>query len=166
MNAVERKLVLAILCLLLFGGASRLVLSATEEPVSWEALPAPSGEDAEAVAERAPGSGASFAEKTDETGENGADEAKKTKKKSGRSGGKSAKSAKLPPLAEGERIDVNSASAQQLQRLPGVGPALAQAIVAYREEHGPFDGPENLLRVKGIGKGKLHSLSPKITFRK
>ena len=166
MNAVERKLVLAILCLLLFVGASRLVLSATEEPVSWEALPAPSGEDAEAVAERAPGSDASFAEKTDETGENGANEAKKTKKKSGRSGGKSAKSAKLPPLAEGERIDVNSASAQQLQRLPGVGPALAQAIVAYREEHGPFDGPENLLRVKGIGKGKLHSLSPKITFRK
>ena len=163
MNAVERKLVLTILCLLLFGGASRLVLSATEEPVSWTALPDSAGEETESAGAALSDSGAVFGENPPENGEKG-------EKKSARAGASSkkkhAKSPKLPPLAEGERIDVNHASAQQLQRLPGVGPSLAQAIVSWREEYGPFEGPENLLQVKGIGKGKLHSLSSKITFRK
>ena len=100
MNAVERKLVLAILCLLLFGGASRLVLSATEEPVSWEALPAPSGEDAESAAEPAAGSGAAVAEKTDGGGENGAAETEKMKKKSGKSSKKNAKRANRSPPSD------------------------------------------------------------------
>ena len=163
MNAVERKLVLTILCLLLFGGASRLVLSATEEPVSWTALPDPAGEETEAAGTVLSDSGAVFGENPSE---NGAEGEKRGARTGSSSKKKHAKSAKNPPLAEGERIDVNHASAQQLQRLPGVGPSLAQAIVAWREEHGPFEGPENLLQVKGIGKGKLHSLSSKITFRK
>jgi len=50
-----------------------------------------------------------------------------------------------------EPLDINRADAPALQALPGVGPALARRIVAYRESHGPFRTPEDLLRVSGIG---------------
>jgi competence protein ComEA len=48
-------------------------------------------------------------------------------------------------------LDLNLADAQGLQALPGVGPVLAERIVAYREAHGPFLAPEELLQVPGIG---------------
>lgn len=51
---------------------------------------------------------------------------------------------------EEEKIDVNRATVAELERLPGVGPALAQRIVAYREEHGPFRSIEELAEVPGI----------------
>jgi len=52
-----------------------------------------------------------------------------------------------------ERIDPNTASVASLRRLPGIGPVIAQAIVAYRKAHGPapFRRPEDLQRVPGIG---------------
>jgi competence protein ComEA len=52
-------------------------------------------------------------------------------------------------------IDVNSVSAAELEALPGVGPALASRIVAYRTEHGRFKSPEELLAVPGIGEKTL-----------
>lgn len=55
------------------------------------------------------------------------------------------------PLADGERIDPNRDSEVELARLPGVGPALASRIVAFREGEGPFRRPEDLARVPGIG---------------
>lgn len=48
-------------------------------------------------------------------------------------------------------LDLNAADAAALQGLPGIGPSLAGRIVAYREAHGPFRGPEDLLHVPGIG---------------
>ena len=57
-----------------------------------------------------------------------------------------------------QSVDVNSADAGELQALPGVGPVLAQAIVEYREAHGPFAAPEELLEVGGIGEGKLDAM--------
>ncbi len=48
-------------------------------------------------------------------------------------------------------LDINQAGATDLQALPGVGPALAGRIVAYREMHGRFRSPADLLRVPGIG---------------
>jgi competence protein ComEA len=48
-------------------------------------------------------------------------------------------------------IDVDAASATELERLPGIGPALAARIVAERAAKGPFGGPDGLLRVPGIG---------------
>ncbi|PIV36041.1 MAG: competence protein ComEA [Lysobacterales bacterium CG02_land_8_20_14_3_00_62_12] len=48
-------------------------------------------------------------------------------------------------------INLNSASVEQLVELNGIGPAKAQAIVAYRQEHGPFKSIEQLANVKGIG---------------
>lgn len=61
-------------------------------------------------------------------------------------------------LMEGEVIDLNSADVYELQRLPGVGEKRAQAIVAYREEHGLFRSVEELIEVSGIGEGVLEGL--------
>lgn len=55
----------------------------------------------------------------------------------------------------GAPLDLNLATAQQLDLLPGVGPATAAAIVAYRAKHGPFRAVEELLEVRGIGAAKL-----------
>jgi competence protein ComEA len=51
--------------------------------------------------------------------------------------------------------DINRASASQLEELPGVGPVLAESIVEYRNENGPFAEVEDLLDVSGIGEAKL-----------
>ena len=61
-------------------------------------------------------------------------------------------------------VDVNRASAAELERLPGVGPVLAQRIVDYREEHGPFATAEDLLDVPGIGEAKLAELRDAISL--
>jgi competence protein ComEA len=68
------------------------------------------------------------------------------------------------PLAPGERIDADRATAAELARLPRVGPALARTIVAYREAHGPFGGPAGLDRVPGIGPGLLAALDGHLEF--
>ena len=56
------------------------------------------------------------------------------------------------------RVRINLADAVELQALPGVGPVLAERILAHRNEHGPFTAVEDLLGVSGIGEGKLSSL--------
>ena len=68
------------------------------------------------------------------------------------------------PLAPGERIDVDTASAAALARLPRVGLSLAKAIVADRNANGPFGGPAGLDRVAGIGPGLLRTLEPHLSF--
>jgi len=49
------------------------------------------------------------------------------------------------------KLNLNRASTEELQKLPGVGPVLAARIVAFREEHGPFRTVDDLLQVSGIG---------------
>lgn len=61
-------------------------------------------------------------------------------------------------LLEGETIDLNTADSYDLQRLPGIGEKRALAIIAYREEHGPFQSVDELVGVKGIGEGILNGL--------
>ena len=63
-------------------------------------------------------------------------------------GGRGAIAAGAAPT--GARVNLNSASADELAQLPGVGPAKARAIVEYRSEE-PFRKPEDLRKVKGIG---------------
>lgn len=55
-------------------------------------------------------------------------------------------------------VDVNRAGVDELDGLPGIGPATAQAIVAHREQHGPFATVEELEAVRGIGPAKLDAL--------
>ena len=61
------------------------------------------------------------------------------------------------------RTNINSASAEELQTLPGIGPALAARIIAYRQEQGPFSTIEELENVSGIGPRTLDRLRPFIT---
>jgi competence protein ComEA len=60
------------------------------------------------------------------------------------------------------RIDINSASQTELEQLPGIGPAKAEAIVAYREENGPFLTVDELANVEGISEEMVADLSPYI----
>jgi competence ComEA-like helix-hairpin-helix protein len=68
------------------------------------------------------------------------------------------------PLAPGERIDVDRASAQEIARLPRIGLALARTIVADREANGPFGGLAGLDRVSGVGANVLRVVEPHVTF--
>jgi competence protein ComEA len=70
------------------------------------------------------------------------------------------------PLGEGERLDPNRASDVELDRLPGVGAATALAIVAAREQKGPFRQAEDLLDVPGIGPATLRRMSPYLDLTK
>ncbi|MCG3115818.1 MAG: helix-hairpin-helix domain-containing protein [Candidatus Manganitrophus sp. SA1] len=63
-----------------------------------------------------------------------------------------------------EKVDLNSAAVEIIETLPAVGPKLAQEIVRYREERGPFRKVEDLLDVKGIGPKKLSRLAPYLIF--
>ena len=64
--------------------------------------------------------------------------------------------------ASGSGVSLNSATAEELTELKGVGEVTAQAIVAYREEHGGFKDVEELLEVSGIGPAKLAQLKDQI----
>lgn len=64
------------------------------------------------------------------------------------------------PLAPDERLDPNRAPEEELDRLPGVGPATARALVASREAEGPYPTPEALLRVRGVGPALLERIRP------
>lgn len=60
-------------------------------------------------------------------------------------------------------LNINTASAQELEALPGIGPALAQSIVSYRNEHGPFQSIDDLKNVPGIGDARFERLKGLIT---
>jgi competence protein ComEA len=57
-------------------------------------------------------------------------------------------------------VDLNTATAEQLEALPGVGPATSKAILTYRSSHGRFRSVTELLEVPGIGPAKLEALRP------
>lgn len=86
---------------------------------------------------------------------------------------RSAEGSALPPLVTfapaftaaetGALLDLNAADQAALETLPGIGEALAQRILAYRETHGPFSSVDELQAVDGIGPGILARLRPYVT---
>ncbi|WP_219905161.1 ComEA family DNA-binding protein [Pseudothauera lacus] len=74
-------------------------------------------------------------------------------------------SAALLPLAAGAStpIDINTADATTLAQINGIGPTKAQAIVDYRNQHGPFKSAAELARVPGIGERTVERIEPQVT---
>jgi competence protein ComEA len=60
-------------------------------------------------------------------------------------------------------LNLNTATTAELETLPGIGPTLAQTIVDYRAEHGPFATIESILDVPGIGEGKFEAIKDLVT---
>lgn len=60
-------------------------------------------------------------------------------------------------------LDINTAAVEELQELTGIGPVLAQAIVDYRAEYGPFRSVDELLKVSGIGEARLGEIRGEVT---
>ena len=75
-----------------------------------------------------------------------------------------------PPTKEtesntaGNLVDINAASASELQKLPGIGPAYSKRIVEWRNENGPFTSIDQLLEIKGIGEKRLANIKPLIAL--
>lgn len=65
--------------------------------------------------------------------------------------------------AGGGLVNLNTATSEQLQELPGVGPVTAEAILSFRTDHGPFTSVEELLDVRGIGEATLAEIAPHVT---
>ena len=62
-----------------------------------------------------------------------------------------------------DKVNINTADADELDALPGIGPVLAQRIIDWRTANGPFTSPEDLLQVSGIGQTTLDGLRDRIT---
>ena len=74
-----------------------------------------------------------------------------------------ARSAPLPTAQAGKLININTATQAELESLPGIGPALAQQIIAYRKAHGPFATIEDIIDVPGIGPKTFEKIKDLIT---
>ena len=61
-------------------------------------------------------------------------------------------------------VNINTAPVEALQELPGIGPALAARVVAYRQEHGPFKSVAEIKQVKGIGDALFEKLKDRLTL--
>lgn len=70
---------------------------------------------------------------------------------------------RLPAM--GGKVNINTADAAALESLPGIGPALAQRIIEYRQAHGPFERIEDVMDVSGIGTATFEGMEDLITTR-
>jgi len=62
-------------------------------------------------------------------------------------------------------LNINTASAAELETLPGIGPVLAERIVSYRQGHGPFAAVEDIMAVSGVGEGIFAQIHDSITVQ-
>lgn len=73
-------------------------------------------------------------------------------------------SSQSAPLPESEKININTTSSEELQKLSGIGETKAAAIIQYRTENGGFKSTEEICRVKGIGDATFNKIRDKITI--
>ncbi len=69
------------------------------------------------------------------------------------------------PIWAQERIDLNKATAEELQRLPSIGPVLASRIVEHRKKHGPFKRPQDVIVVRGLSAKRYRQIAHLLTVR-
>ncbi|WP_309669131.1 helix-hairpin-helix domain-containing protein [Gemmatimonas sp.] len=154
----ERQALLFLAAVAVIGGGARVVSTRqlARDVVEAEQGPAPSAD----LATRALDAQIAAVDSARRTS--------RSQKPTSRTG--SRRKVKRSTLESGQRpdpvlaIDVNEASAEELERLPRVGPALAARIVAWREKNGPFESLESLRHVRGIGPATARLLAPLVTF--
>lgn len=61
-------------------------------------------------------------------------------------------------------VNINKAGLEELQTVRGIGPSLAERVIQYREEHGRFERPEDLVNVRGIGEAKFQKIKSQISI--
>lgn len=71
--------------------------------------------------------------------------------------------AEAPPAEELSLININTATVEELDSLPGIGPTIAQRIIDYRDENGPFDVIEDIMNVSGVGPSTFDQIKDLIT---
>lgn len=64
-----------------------------------------------------------------------------------------------------DKVNINKASVEQLCTLKNIGPACAERIVQYRQQNGPFQNPEDLMKVKGVGPKTFDKIKDNITVQ-
>lgn len=77
----------------------------------------------------------------------------------------STRTSRKQSTSSAEKVDINHADAKELERLKGVGPAIAKRIIDYRNAHGRFTKPEDLLNVRGIGSKTLEKMRDQVIIR-
>ena len=73
-------------------------------------------------------------------------------------------SEEVDPEKPSEKVHLNTASAEDLERLPRIGPKMAQKILRWRTDHGPFRTVEDLAEIPGIGKKTIDEIRDMVTF--
>ena len=72
--------------------------------------------------------------------------------------------AQKPSPAAAEKVNLNTATVEQLQSLPGIGPATAKSIVEYRAKAGKFNRIEEIINVKGVGEKKFQKIKDRLVL--
>ena len=67
-------------------------------------------------------------------------------------------------LVAGDKVNINTANKEELSALPGIGPAIAERIIEYRDKNGPFKNTEEITKIKGIGEKTFQKMKDLIAI--